>query len=106
MLRKTLWLVAALTMISAALLLGSAEAKSKKKKHERERVSGPPSLSLSAKPTAIRNCGDDGRVRLTAAASSSSGRPLRYRWTTDGGKLSSNDPNPTWDLVGAQPGVY
>src|SRR2546423_2457119 len=106
MLRKTLWLGAVLITISAALLLGSAEAKSKKKKHRLERVSSPPSLSLSAEPSVIRNCGDDVRVRLNAAATSSSGRPLRYRWTTDGGKLSSNDSSPTWDFVGAQPGVY
>ena len=106
MFRKSLWFGLLLTIISTALLLGSVDAKSKKKKRQLERISAPPTISLSAEPTVIRNCADDSRVRLLATASSPSGRPLRYKWTTNGGRLSSHDPRTTWDLAGAQPGVY
>src|SRR5947207_7631172 len=68
--------------------------------------SGPPSLSLTAEPTAIKACPDEPRVQLTANARSSDGSPLRYRWTVNGGKLRGEGSNPGWDLAGAPPGVY
>lgn len=102
--RKSFWFGLALAMVMAVLVFASAEAKSKKKRHA-ERVSGPPTLSLAAEPLTVRAC-DDARVQLMARASSSAGRPLRYKWTSNGGKLSGQGANATWDLSGAQPGVY
>ena len=102
--RKSFWFGLALAMVMGVLVLASVEAKPKKKKNV-ERVSGPPTLSLAAEPTTVRAC-DDARVQLMARASSSAGRPLRYKWTTNGGKLSGQGANATWDLSGAQPGVY
>ena len=94
----------ALAVVMAVLVLASADAKPKKKKHV-ERASGPPTLTLAAEPTTVRAC-DDARVQLMARASSPEGRPLRYKWTTNGGRLSGQGERATWDLSGAQPGVY
>ena len=102
--RKRFLFGLALAVVMAVLVLASADAKPKKKKHV-ERASGPPTLSLAAEPTTIRAC-DDARVQLMARASSPEGRPLRYKWTTNGGRLSGQGSNTTWDLSGAQPGAY
>ena len=102
--RKSFSFGLALATVMAVLVFASVEAKPKKKKHV-ERASGPPTLSLSAEPTTVRAC-DDPRVQLMARASSSEGRPLRYKWTTNGGRLSGQGASTTWDLSGVQPGVY
>ena len=46
------------------------------------------------------------RVQLVATARSSEGGTLRYKWSASGGKLVGEGPNTTWDLAGAQAGVY
>src|SRR5713101_62519 len=102
--RKSFLFGLALAVVMAVLVFASADAKPKKKKHV-ERASGPPTLSLTAEPTTVRVC-DDARVQLVAKASSPEGRPLRYKWTTNGGRLSGQGSNTTWDLSGAQPGAY
>src|SRR5713226_9498961 len=102
--RKSFLFGLALAVVMAVLIFASADAKPKKKKHV-ERASGPPILSLTAEPNTVRVC-DDARVPLVAKASSPEGRPLRYKWTTNGGRLSGQGANTTWDLSGAQPGVY
>src|SRR5260370_35099405 len=94
----------ALAVVMAVLVLASADAKPKKKKHV-ERISGPPTLTLAAEPTTVRAC-DDARVQLTARASSLEGRPLRYKWTTNGGGLSGQGRSPTRRLPGAPPAGY
>ena len=102
--RKSFLFGLALATVMAVLVFASVDAKPKKKK-QADRASGPPTLSLSAEATTVRAC-DDARVQLRATASSLEGRPLRYKWTTNGGKLSGEGANPTWDLSGARPGVY
>jgi hypothetical protein len=101
--RKSFLFGLALATVMAVLVF-AVDAKPKKKKNV-ERASGPPTLSLSAEPTTVRAC-DAAPVQLRATASSLEGRPLRYKWTTNGGKLSGQGANPTWDLSGARPGVY
>jgi len=104
MLRKSLWFGLALATVVALSMLVSADAKPQKQKQDR---SGPPSLSLAADSTVIKGCNDESaRVRLVATARSANGAPLRYRWTTNGGKLRGEGANTSWDLAGAQPGVY
>jgi hypothetical protein len=104
--RKSLWFGFALATVVAMLVFASADAKPKKK-HERDRRSGPPSLSLAAEPTMIKACNDESsRVRLIATATSPDGAPLRYKWTTTGGRLRGDGASTSWDLAGAQPGVY
>src|SRR6266851_6279333 len=102
--RKSFLFGLALAVVMTVLVFASADAKPKKRKNV-ERASGPPSLTLAADPTTVRAC-DDARVQLMARASSPEGRPLRYKWTTNGGRLSGQGASTTWDLSGARPGVY
>ena len=91
----------------AAVLIGVFATSSSAQRRTRDRGRGPPSLSLMAEPTVIRNCeGDAATVRLNANATSNSGNALRYKWTANGGRISGTGANVTWDLAGARPGVY
>jgi hypothetical protein len=104
--RKSLWFGLGFATVVAMLVFSSADAKPKRKKHI-DRPSGAPSLSLAADPTMIKACDDDSaRVRLVATARSVDGAPLRYKWTTNGGRLRGEGANTTWDLAGTKPGVY
>src|SRR5262245_13074303 len=103
-LRRSVLFGLALALAAAALVFSSADAKGKKRRRY-ERISGPPTLSLAAEPTSVRLC-DNARVQLIATASSPEGRPLRYKWRTNGGRLSGQGAGTTWDLTGAAPGVY
>lgn len=104
--RKSLWFGLALATVVAILVFASADAKPKKKKQV-DRGSGPPSLSLAADPATIKACNDESaRVRLVATARSADGASLRYKWTTNGGRLRGDGANTSWDLAGVQPGVY
>jgi hypothetical protein len=104
--RKSLWFGFALAMAGAMLVFASANVNAQKQKQS-DRASGPPSLSLAADPSMIKACNDESaRIRLVATASSPDGSALRYKWTTSGGRLRGEGANTTWDLAGAQPGVY
>jgi hypothetical protein len=104
--RKSFWFGLALAMAGVTLAFASADVNAQKRKRS-DRVSGPPSLSLAADPSMIKACNDEStRIRLVATASSPDGAPLRYKWTTSGGRLRGEGANTTWDLGGAQPGVY
>jgi hypothetical protein len=104
--RKSLWFGLALATVVTTLVFASAGANAQKKPRP-ERASGPPSLSLAADSTVIKGCNDESaRVRLVATASAADGASLRYRWTTNGGKLSGEGANTSWDLAGVRPGVY
>jgi hypothetical protein len=104
--RKSLWFGLALAMVFTVLVVGSVDAKPKKRKPLRDQ-SGPPSLSLAADPYTVRACADEtSRIHLIASARSPVGGALRYKWTTNGGRLMGQGANTTWDLAGAQPGVY
>lgn len=104
--RKSLWFGLGLATVVAMLVFSSADAKPKKKKNP-DRPSGPPSLSLAADASTIKACNDElARVRLVATARSVDGAPLRYRWTSSGGRLRGDGANTSWDLAGARPGVY
>src|SRR6266404_4231786 len=103
--RKSLWFGLALATVFAVLMFASVDAKPKKKRQRQ--VSGPPTLSLAADPVSVRACADEAsHIGLIATASSPLGGSLRYKWTTNGGRLSGQGANPTWNLAGVQPGVY
>jgi len=103
--RKFLLSLIVLGIAVAGLVLGSTQGQAQKKKRDTNHYSGPPSLSLAATPTTVRSC-ETSRVELVATARSADGSPLRYKWTTNAGHLSGQGANTTWDLSGAQPGVY
>ena len=104
--RKSLRVGLMMTTIVATLAILAIEAKPQAKKTEPP-PSGPPTLSLAAEPTVVKACADEAsRIRLNATARSVDGTALRYRWTTNAGRLRGDGPNTAWDLTGAQPGVY
>jgi hypothetical protein len=103
--RKSLWFGLALATVVAVLMVASVDAKPKKKRQRQG--GGPPTLSLAADPVSVRACADESsHIALIASASSPVGGSLRYKWTTNGGRLSGQGANTTWDLGGVQPGVY
>lgn len=70
-------------------------------------VYAPPSLSLSSDTSVISACaGGPSQVRLNARASSPGGYPIRYRWSSNAGRISGDGPTVVWDLAGLAPGVY
>src|SRR5207248_7308512 len=103
--RKSLWIGFALMIVVATSVSVSVDARHKKKQHDRERSSAAPSVSLTAETYTVRAC-EDARVRLSANASSPNGSTLRYKWTTNGGRLRGDGASTGWDLSGVQPGVY
>ena len=107
MLRNGLKLGLVLLVVAAMWAIVGASEKPKKKTGQPQTVTGPPTLSLTAEPTVVKACADESsRIRLMANARSADGSPLRYRWTTNAGRLRGDGANTTWDLTGAQPGVY
>jgi hypothetical protein len=69
----------------------------------------PPSLSLTADQAVINACEGDALVslvRLNAKATSPSGNPIRYRWTSIAGRINGDGPVVSWNLSGARAGYY
>lgn len=104
MTRKSFWFGLTLVAVTLTLVIGSADARPKKKKRA-EQVSGPPSLSLTADVTTVRAC-EGARVRLLATARSVDGGRVRYHWSTTTGRLNGDAAEVWWDLSGAAAGVY
>jgi len=79
---------------------------------EQQRQQGqPPVASLEADTRLVTICPRDTaqantQVQLRANARDPQGRSLRYTWTTTGGRIVGDGPNPVWDLSGVSPGVY
>ncbi|HWP84630.1 MAG TPA: OmpA family protein [Terriglobia bacterium] len=63
----------------------------------------PPSLSCSASPTQV-TVGQ--LVQLTASGSSSTGAPLTFAWTTNGGTIQGSGANVSVSTTGLAPGNY
>src|SRR5262245_40528101 len=87
----------------ALLLIPSASAQKKVKYVE---AYAPPTLSLSSDATVVSACAGNASVQLNARATSPDGNPIKYHWTTTGGRISGDGPAVTWDLNGVTPGVY
>jgi len=100
--RKSLWFGLVLAILTVALFSLPAGTSAQKQKYV---SSGPPSLSLAVEPGVIKAC-ENSHVQLNATARASDNAPLRYRWTVNGGHLTGEGANPTWDLSGAHPGAY
>lgn len=65
----------------------------------------PPNLTVLADPQVITVCeGTPTIVHLNANATSNSS--IRYRWTTNAGRIGGDGATVTWDLSGLQPGSY
>src|SRR6185503_571059 len=91
-------------VVLMALAVTTAQAQ---KKRPRSVSSGPPFVELAASRNTIRVCaGEDSTVQLRARATSNNGNVLRYKWATDGGRITGDGADTTWDLAGMRPGVY
>ena len=88
-----------------ALLLISVSASAQKKVKYIEAYA-PPTLSLSSDATVVSTCAGNSSVQLNARASSPDGNPIKYHWTTTGGRISGDGAAVTWDLNGVTPGIY
>src|SRR6476620_10593212 len=66
----------------------------------------PPTLSLSSDATVVSQCAGNASVQLNARANSPDGNPIKYHWTTTGGRISGDGSAVTWDLTGVTPGIY
>jgi len=66
----------------------------------------PPNLSLLAEPSVITVCEGAGPAIVQLNARATSSYPIRYRWTTNGGRLEGDGATVTWDLSGMRPGYY
>jgi hypothetical protein len=97
-----------LLALAGCLLIPAELAAQKRKEKVIETATNPPTLELTASPNLLIACaGDASLVQLNAGAVSPGGNPIRYKWSTSGGRLTGADgPRPTWDLSGAQPGAY
>src|SRR5919106_4613008 len=82
----------------AAMLFSQASAQ----KPNAAVVNAPLTLNLTSETTTVSACETAGgpKVRLNARAVSPDGLPIKYRWSTSGGKITGDGPNVTWDLTG------
>jgi hypothetical protein len=86
---------------------GLAQKKSKNRKADEPIQTNPPTVRVSSSSNVVSNCpGEGSTVQLTADASSPQGLPLRYNWSTTGGRIVGSGANTSWDFSGVQPGTY
>ena len=71
-------------------------------------VNAPLSLSLTADSNIVAACADGGapHVKLTAAAVSPGGYPIKYVWKTSAGTIIGEGPVVDWNLAGLKPGYH
>jgi hypothetical protein len=87
-------------------LLSLATSASAQRVRVETRAFTAPSLSVAADPQLITVCEGAGPavVRLNARATSDS--PIRYRWSSNVGRIDGDGETVNWDLSGAPPGRY
>ena len=98
-----------LPVLLVGMLALASVAVAQKKARQETIAYTPPNLSLVAQPTVITVCPSEGAaaptlVHLDARVTSNS--PIRYRWTTNAGRIEGDGPTVTWDVSGLQPGYY
>lgn len=96
-----------LPLVLVGLSISSSEALGQRARETF--VYAPPTVSLAADHAVLNACEGDtaaSLVRLNARATSPSGNPIRYNWTTGAGRIDGNGAAVTWDLSGVRPGYY
>lgn len=106
--RHLLGYILPLALAAFCLIPSVASAQPRRDSDREVFVNAPPSLSLTSETSVITACteGDGPRVRLTARASSPGGFPIRYRWSTNTGRIVGDGAAVVWDLAGVGPGYY
>jgi hypothetical protein len=92
-----------IALVAVFLIPASASAQ---KKVKYIGAYAPPTLVLSSDATIVSECAGNAAVQLNARAASPDGNPIKYHWTTTGGRISGYGPAVTWDLTGVSPGIY
>lgn len=94
-------------LASFCVLPSEAAAQQRRDSDREDFINAPPSLSMTSDTSMITACaeGEGPRVRLNARASSPGG-PIRYRWSTNTGRLVGDGASVVWDLAGVGPGYY
>ena len=96
-----------LPLFLVALSISASEALGQKAKETF--TYSPPTVSLAADQAVINACEGDtvaSLVHLNARATSPSGNPIRYNWTTGAGRINGTGAAVTWDLSGVRPGYH
>ncbi len=101
--RRTIRLFLPIALVGLLAFTSSALAQ----KTSRDTVAfTPPNLTLSAEPQVVTVCEGAGPAIVHLNARATSNYPIRYRWTTNAGRIEGDGPTVTWDLSGLQPGYY
>ena len=96
-----------LPLVLMGLSISGSEALGQKAKETF--VYAPPTVSLAADHSVLNTCEGDtsaSLVSLNAKATSPSGNPIRYNWSTSAGRVEGTGAAVTWDLSGVRPGYY
>ena len=87
-------------------MLALATSASAQKVHVETRAYTPPTLTVGADPQRITVCEGSGPAVVRLNARATSNYPIRYRWSTNMGRLDGDGEAVTWDLSGVPPGRY
>ena len=96
-----------LPVLLVSMLALASVAVAQKRARQETIAYTPPNLSLVAEPAVITVCPSEGQaapsvVHLDARVTSNS--PIRYRWTTNAGRIDVDGATVTWDVSGLTPG--
>lgn len=106
--RRLLGYLLPFALAAVCLLPGEASAQLRRDRDRENFNNSSPSLSLTSDTSVVTGCtgGSGPRVRLNARASSPGGSPIRYHWTTNGGRILGDGPTVVWDLSSVASGYY
>ena len=106
--RRLLGYLLPFALATVCLVPGDASAQLRRDRDRENFINSPASLSLTSDTSVVTGCteGNGPRVRLNARASSPGGFPIRYHWTTNGGRIVGEGPSVLWDLASVTSGYY
>jgi hypothetical protein len=106
MLRHERRLMGLFLPIALVGLFAFATVASAQKVRVESRAYTPPNLRLSADPKVVTVCEGAAPAVVRLNAQAASGYPIRYRWSSSGGRIEGDGATVNWDLSGLQPGYY
>jgi hypothetical protein len=92
--------------IASVILLAFAASAFAQKARTESVAFTPPNLSVLADAQVITVCEGVAPAIVHLNANATSNSPIRYRWTTNAGRIDGDGSTVTWDLSGLQPGYY
>jgi len=106
--RRLLGYLLPFALAAVCLIPGETSAQPRRDRDRETFINSSPSLSLTSDTSVVTGCseGNGPRVRLNARASTPGGFPIRYHWTTNGGRIVGDGPSVVWDLSSVTSGYY